>query len=200
MRTILAVLGGLVLLAFVLGQCGVPVPGLRQPVVVSDARVAQLQRERDEARTRATQLEQQAAAPAQAAQPAQPVQTHWGRLESLHPHRGSMEEWLRAAGFTWDSIRHDARQPLQDDSPPPRSTRYVSGYIVDGRNIVVNWPNIVTTDRPERITKRDDTVQYMPDPKDPSVLYTNVVANGPVTVYASGYNWGQFTSRLGGAQ
>lgn len=71
-RGILAFIGGLALLAFVLAQCGVPVPGVQRPVVLGDTtsgkRVTQLETERGQLQQRIQQLEQQRAAEQAAAE------------------------------------------------------------------------------------------------------------------------------------
>lgn len=126
------------------------------------------------------------------------VQTHWSRLEQLDPvfRSQGIEAWLRAAGLTWDGLAVEARQIEEETSPAGRVL--ASGVQVRATGLRVNWPNIVTTDVPSRIATGPGTVQHTPDQRNPSTLYTNVVANGPVTIWTSGLNWGQFTSRLGG--
>lgn len=126
-----------------------------------------------------------------------PQAAHFARLERLDPTFRSQgtEAWLRAAGISWDSIGFSARQPEEETSPSGKIS--VSGKQIDGKNVIVNWPNIVTTDVPGRITESPQTIKYQPDPNNGSTLYTNVVANGPVTIWIDGQNWGQFTSKLG---
>lgn len=146
-----------------------------------------------------------AVAPTATAAPAATVQAaptdaqtaHWGRLEKLDQTFRSQgwEAWLKTAGLSWDAITVEARQIEEETSPTSKIV--ASGVQVNGTNIVVNWPNIVTTDVPSRVKTTADTVQHQPDARNGSVLYTNVVVNGPVTVWISGYGWGQFTSRLG---
>jgi hypothetical protein len=126
-----------------------------------------------------------------------PHDAHFARIESLDPafRSGGWNAWLSAAGIQCDSIR-DARQPEEETNS--KSGRIsVAGLQVVAKNCQVNWPAIVTTDVPSRITTSRETVQYKPDPNNGSVLYTNVTANGEVTIWADGQNWGQFTSKLG---
>ncbi len=122
---------------------------------------------------------------------------HWQRVEQLDQVYRSqgLGAWLKAAGLTWDSLNADARQIEEETSPSGRIL--ASGIQVIAVNLRVNWPAIVTTDVPSRITTTSSTVQYQPDARNGSILYTNVVANGPVTVWIDGTNWSQFTSRLG---
>lgn len=126
-----------------------------------------------------------------------PSTDHWARLEQLDPvfRSQGLENWLKAAGLTWDGSVVEARQPEEETSPQGRIS--VSGVQLNVKNLKVNWPNLVTTDVPSRITTGSTTIQYKPDARNGSTLYTNVVANGPVTVWVDGSNWGQFTSRLG---
>lgn len=126
-----------------------------------------------------------------------PHDAHFARLESLDPsfRSGGWSAWLAAAGIQCESIR-DARQP-EEETNSKTGRISVSGLQVVAKNCTVNWPNVVTTDVPSRITTSNATVQYKPDPQNGSVLYTNVVANGEVTIYADAQNWGQFTSKLG---
>jgi len=126
-----------------------------------------------------------------------PQAAHFARIEGLDPsfRSGGWTAWLSAAGIQCKSIR-DARQP-EEETNSKTGRISVSGLQVVATNCQVNWPSIVTTDVPSRVTTNSNTVQYKPDPNNGSVLYTNVVANGEVTIYADGQNWGQFTSVLG---
>lgn len=126
-----------------------------------------------------------------------PHDAHFARLESLDPsfRSGGWNAWLNAAGIQCESIR-DARQP-EEETNSKTGRISVSGLQVVAKNCSIPWPNIVTTDVPSRITESSATVKHKPDPNNGSTLYTNVVANGEVTIYADGQNWGQFTSRLG---
>lgn len=128
---------------------------------------------------------------------ANPLDAHWARLEQLDPtfRSGGWQAWLNTAGITWDGNTMEARQIEEETSPESRIL--ASGTQVRGRNIWIPWPNIVTTDRPNEITKTANTVQHQPDLRNGSVLYTNVVLNGQGTIWVSGYSWGQFTSQLG---
>lgn len=127
-----------------------------------------------------------------------PTAAHWARLEKLDQVFRSQgwEAWLKAAGVSWNTIVAEARQVEEETSPS--SKIFASGVQVNGRRIEVNWPNVVTTDVSDRIETTATTVQYQPDARNASVMYTNVVVkDGPVTVWISGLPWGQFTSRLG---
>jgi len=134
------------------------------------------------------------------------IALHWKRLAEFDPifrqsNNTDWQGWLKAAGVTWDTMSKDARQVEEETSP--EGNVYISGVQVDGCGVKINWPNIVTTDVPGRITsKAGNSFEYQPDKRpngNKSVLYTNVVACGPVTIWISGYSWGQFTSRLGAA-
>lgn len=118
-------------------------------------------------------------------------ETHWQRLERLDPvfRNQGWQAWLKEAGMTWNSISADARQIEEETSPTGRIL--ASGLQVNAGNLWVPWPNIVTTDVPTRITVTSQTRKHQPDLRNASVLYTNVYANGPVTVWVDGSNWGQ---------
>lgn len=116
---------------------------------------------------------------------------HWKRLRELKPvfEQKGWQAWFTAAELTWDSISADARQIEEETTPD--SEIVPAGLQVNAVNLHVTWPNIVTTSEPNRITETADTRKYQPDPGNPSTLYTNVVANGEVTVWVDGQNWGQ---------
>jgi hypothetical protein len=120
-------------------------------------------------------------------------EAHWARLEALDPtfRSGGLEAWLLEAGVSWSSLEVDARQIEEETSP--QSHILASGIQVDGKDIVISYPVIVTTDDPSRITVTDNTRQHKPDERNPSVLYTNVVLNGIGTIWIDGSNWGQLT-------
>lgn len=120
-------------------------------------------------------------------------EAHWARLEALDPtfRSGGLESWLKQAGVTWSSLEADARQVEEETSPD--SKILASGIQVDGKDIVISYPVIVTTDDPSRITVADNTRQHKPDERNPSVLYTNVILNGIGTIWIDGSNWGQLT-------
>lgn len=128
---------------------------------------------------------------------------HMVRLQILDPvfRSGGMLAWMDAAGFTRDADP-DARQPLEesydlDDDGLP-DVDYVSGFQIIASSVVVNWPNAVTTDTPSRITwKEGFSEKLLVAENTGSTIYTNVVANGPVTIYADATNWGQLASILG---
>ncbi len=122
---------------------------------------------------------------------------HFARLTILDDvfRSQGLESWLKAAGLTWDGNIVEARQIEEEVSPASKIV--AAGVQVNVKNLRVQWPNIVTTDVKSRITTTADTVQYTPDARNGSTLYTNVVANGPVTIWIDAQNWGQFTSRLG---
>lgn len=128
--------------------------------------------------------------------------SHNQRLLQLDPQfrSGGVQNWLMAAGVTWNKdLAFEARQPEEETLPGGEIV--VAGVQVNATNIVVRWPNIVTTDTPSRIQEQSDTVKHQPDTRtngNKSVLYTNVIASGPVTIWVDGTNWGQFTSKLGG--
>lgn len=126
-----------------------------------------------------------------------PTTAHFARLNELDPtfRSGGIDAWLKKAGISWSNIQYDARQI--EEEVDPTSHIVAAGIQVRGNNIKVEWPNIVTTDDPASITTTSDTVQYKPDQRNPSVLYTNVILNGKGTVWVDAQNWGQFTSRLG---
>jgi len=118
-------------------------------------------------------------------------ETHWQRLERLDPvfRNQGWQAWLRAAGITWAAIDTEARQIEEETSPAGRIL--ASGLQVKAENMWVPWPNVVTTDVTSRITETNTTRKHQPDLRNASVLYTNVYANGPVTVWVGGSNWGQ---------
>ncbi len=120
---------------------------------------------------------------------------HFARLKELDPtfRTSGWQAWLKAAGITWNVLK-EARQV--EEEPAPDGNGYVTGIQIDGNSIVVNWPNVVTTNVPSRIITSANTVSYLAFANTGSTLYTNVVANGPVTVYASGYSWGQLSSHF----
>lgn len=127
--------------------------------------------------------------------------THFARLMELDPYfrSGGWEGWMKAAGFTWDAVQ-DARQPEEETYDPDwdgTGNDYVAGLQIVATNVEVYWPNAVTTDTPSRITETDATVKILAAQNTGSTVYTNVVANGPVTVYADATNWGQLASVLG---
>ncbi len=126
-----------------------------------------------------------------------PVVAHFARLSELDPvfRSSGVEAWLQAAGITWSGVLKDARQIEEEVRPDGKIV--AAGVQVEASNLSVPWPNIVTTDVPGRITETSTMVSYTPDPANGSTLYTNVVANGPVTIWIDGQNWGQFTSVLG---
>lgn len=190
----LALLVGLVLVLWNVGRAGW---GLVAPLFVGGAPVGQVAQATQAPVAVATAATSQPAATAAPATLAQPAQTHWGRLEQLDGvfRVQGVEAWLRAAGLTWDSLVVEARQIEEETSPAGRVL--ASGVQVRATNLRVGWPNIVTTDTPSRVTTSAETVQHTPDQRNPSTLYTNVTANGPVTVWTSGLSWGQFTGRLG---
>lgn len=128
---------------------------------------------------------------------------HMVRLQILDPvfRSGGMLAWMQAADFTWDA-KPDARQPLEEsydlDGDDMPDVNYVSGFQIIATNVVVNWPNAVTTDTPSRITwKEGFSEQLLVAENTGSTIYTNVVADGPVTIYADATNWGQLASILG---
>ena len=131
-----------------------------------------------------------AAAPATAQ-----AQTRVDRLIQLDATYRSQgwQGWLKAVGVQCDSVV-EARQPEEETLVGSDGTTHivVSGLQLNG-TCSVNWPAIVTTDHASYITTTAATRQYQPDLRNQSVLYTNVVANGPVTVWADGTNWGQLT-------
>lgn len=137
------------------------------------------------------------AAPARPAEVVVPSDCHRRRLEQLDGvfRTQGLEAWLRAASLSWNSLRVESRQPLEETFPDGR--KFVSGAVVNADNLRVGWPNIVTTDDSNRIAQTSITVSHRPNPNNPDTLYTNVNAFGPVTVHVDGCNWGQFTSRLG---
>ena len=116
---------------------------------------------------------------------------HWERLVALDPvfRDQGLEAWLGKAGFKWISLSVDARQIEEETSPERRVL--AAGVQVDGQGIEVLWPACVTTDDPGEIVVRDDSRQYQPDLTNPSVLYTNVMANGTVTLWVDCSNWEQ---------
>jgi hypothetical protein len=127
-----------------------------------------------------------------------PSAQHWARLVELNGvfRTQGYIPWLTRAGLTWDQIGplQEARQIEEETSP--QSSILAAGSQIRGRNIWVPWPNIVTTDRPGEVRRTASTIEYKPDPANPSVLYTNVYLDGQGTVWTSGYSWGQFTSRM----
>lgn len=109
---------------------------------------------------------------------------------------GGIESWLLSSGISWDrSFSLDARQPEETTVSVLGQTAVVlSGVQVSVKDLVCEWPCVVTTDQPSRIRETAQTRKYRPDTRvngNTSVLYTNVVANGPVTVYPDGRDWGQ---------
>lgn len=127
------------------------------------------------------------------------IDAHNARLVALDPsfRSGGWTGWMKAAGFTWDAVR-DARQPEEEtievDGVP---NGYVSGLQIVATNVAVNYPNAVTTDTASRITRTSSTFDVLANSNTGSRLYTNVIANGPVTIYADVRNWGQFVQRFG---
>lgn len=126
---------------------------------------------------------------------------HFARLMELDPYfrSGGWEGWMKAAGFTWDAVQ-DARQPEEETYDPDfdgTGNDYVAGLQIVATNVEVYWPNAVTTDTPTRITETDTTEKILAAQNTGSTVYTNVIANGPVTVYADATNWGQLASVLG---
>jgi hypothetical protein len=127
-----------------------------------------------------------------------PLVAHWARLAQLDPTFRTKDyvAWLQAAGVTFDQIVRDARQPEEETSPTGKIL--VSGRQVVVTNAHVMWPNIITTDHPSYIMSKDSNeFQLQPDPSNGSILYTNVTVSGPVTIWVSGYSWGQFASHFG---
>lgn len=127
-----------------------------------------------------------------------PKGTHFPRLEKLDPsfRSGGFLPWLNAAGVSCQAVQQ-ARQP-EEETNPNTGKISVAGIQVSATSCHVAWPAIVTTDTPSRVISKDsNSVQYQPDPNNGSTLYTNVTVDGPVTIWADGTNWGQFTSKLG---
>ncbi len=116
---------------------------------------------------------------------------HFGRLKSLDPIYRSqgLEAWLRAAGITWTSLTPDARQIEEETSP--EGSILAAGVQVKGSNISVPYPNCVTTDDPGEVRKNPSSRQHQPDIHNPSLIYTNVIASGTVTIWADCSNWEQ---------
>jgi hypothetical protein len=96
--------------------------------------------------------------------------------------------WLAAAGLTWDDVSADARQIEEEIC---NDQVVAAGIQVKVKNLTVHWPAIVSTDDPSRIHSTASTRQHQPDMRNPSVLYTEVIANGDVTIWVDAANWGQ---------
>jgi len=127
---------------------------------------------------------------------------HQQFLAELDPyfHDYDWKTWFDTAGFTADSVKLQARQPEEDsfdtDGDLEGDLNLVSGLQVDVKNAVVIWPNVVTTNDPGRITKKLKGYQanLVDSDGQGSTQYTNVIANGEVTVYASGFSWSQLST------
>lgn len=121
---------------------------------------------------------------------------HFARLEELDStlREGDVEAWLRRAGLSWDGeLEVDARQIEEETTPTGRIV--AAGVQVNARELRVPWPNVVTTDVPDRITETPNTRRHTPDLRNRSTLYTEVTANGPVTVWVDAQNWQQLAPR-----
>lgn len=113
------------------------------------------------------------------------------RLDDVFRSSG-VEEWLRCAGLSWSQIQYDARNIEEETISSGGSTRVVaSGIQVTAKGLKINWPAVVSTGTPSVITKNAASRTYQPDLRNPSVLYTDVEANGAVTVWIDASNWSQ---------
>lgn len=110
-------------------------------------------------------------------------------LDDVYRSQG-WRQWLEAAGVICDA-EVEARQPEEETIIYQGETRIVvSGIQVDG-HCEVPYPAIVTTGDPSVITTSEDTQQYQPDLRNPSVIYTNVELDGDGTIWVDATNWSQ---------
>lgn len=126
---------------------------------------------------------------------------HWARLVQLDPTFRSQgwQAWLNAAGVSWDSIGPDARQ-IEEETTPDSQIVAAGVQIKDGVGVEIRYPVCVTTDDPSEVTVGSDTRSHQPDLRNPSVIYTNVVAKGTVTIWVDCSNWGQIRPEGEGPQ
>lgn len=131
-----------------------------------------------------------------AVQPAQQPATTTDRvkrlveLDKIYRTQG-LEPWLKAAGFSWDGVLQEARQPEEE-------TVIVDGYpkiVVTGvqlrGNVHANWPAGFTTD--QKFDLDNNGRSHKIDATNPSVLVTNGKVNGTLTAYVDVSNWKQVT-------
>lgn len=112
-------------------------------------------------------------------------------LDAVYRSSG-WQNWLNTAGVTWGSNVVEARQPEEETLLVNGETRVlVSGVQIRGNGVIVNYPNCLTTDRPNEVVLGTNSRTYQPDLRNPSVLYTNVTLNGQGTVWTDCSNWSQ---------
>jgi hypothetical protein len=113
----------------------------------------------------------------------------WNRLVQLDPiyRNQGLPAWAAAAGFKWDSLKVDARQPEEETTP--NSVVVISGHQVIVKGLSVSWPACFTTDQ-----EYGGGRQYRPDPNNGSRLVTDTGLSsfsGTATIYARCDNWSQ---------
>jgi len=112
------------------------------------------------------------------------------RLIQLDPifRGGDMLQWAKAAGFTFDSLTPDARQPEEETTSTGQIV--ISGFQVNAVNLVAVWPSCFSTDRTVQTTS--ETRVHQPDLRNGSKLWTdNAPYTGPATIWGDCSNWGQ---------
>lgn len=119
-------------------------------------------------------------------------EAHEARVRELAPtYDTSVEAWLRAAGYSWDSLTLAARQPEEETFPALNGEGHdivVAGYQVEVVGLSFSYPAGMTTDNAVSGAR---CVQ--PDAQNPSKVCTDVENfSGTATLWIDLQNWGQF--------
>ena len=113
---------------------------------------------------------------------------HCTLLHALNdPYTGNWQELFKAGLTASVGAGTKLVQLLNDSTCPPYSDgrKMIGGAVLDCVNCTVPWPAIVTTDTASRITRTAQT-RTMPGNQG-DVIYTNVTANGVVSIWFTGY-------------
>jgi hypothetical protein len=134
-----------------------------------------------------------------------------GRDEDIEANRGErlleldptfrntgLQAWAREAGFEFESMRGDARQPEEEtflqvggQGGEDEAVVVVSGFQVVVEGLVANWPACFTTDKEVSGGRSHRPDNYDPI-RNPSALYTdNDPYDGTATIWADCSNWPQ---------
>jgi hypothetical protein len=105
-------------------------------------------------------------------------------------HNHGFGNWLAEAGYDFDDIQKDARQPEEvvfTSEDGNDNDIVVAGYQVQASNLSFSWPAGFTTDG-----EVENGDCYQPDDQNPSKVCTNVTDfSGDATLWVSVLEWGQ---------
>jgi hypothetical protein len=126
------------------------------------------------------------------------LSAHETRVRELAPvYDTGVENWLREAGYTWDTLELAARQPEEETFDALDGDQHdivVAGYQVEVSGLSFSYPAGMTTDN--QVPAGARCVQ--PDPQNPSKVCSDVTGfSGTATLWVDLQNWGQFAPGSG---